>query len=277
MEINMNQKLEQVVGFMPLLKEISGKDAEINVWDLDGIVVGNFPSKDIDLPFELGYQITDRTDPIFPVMASGKGIYVKAPAEVFGASIEGYITPIHDGNEVVGCVTYVFSSEHTDEITNQSESLKHSLSNTADSLNHICQGMTSLSGYIQDIHGISTTISKELENVQTIIATIQKNANYSNILALNASIESARVGTVGKGFAVVSSEMRNFAKESSDAAKSIQDTLSSIINSLSHICTAIDKSAIIAQEQKDYVDTVNNSFSDITSVSASLVELCSLF
>lgn len=273
----MNHKLVELISIIPFVKEMTGKDAEINIWDLDGIVVGNFPSKTLHMPFELGYQITDRSDPMFTVMESGKGIFVKVPAEVFGTSIEGYITPVYDENKIVGCVTYVFSSEHSEQITSYSTALQDSLHNTATSLSNVCEGMFSLSDYIQDIHKISTDINHELSDVQKNIHDIEKNAKRSNILALNASIEAARVGSAGRGFTVVSEEMRKFAEESSKTAKSINDILSNMIDSLTKICTAIEKSSRITTEQTEYVERINNNFSEVTSLSSSLVELCNHF
>ena len=58
-----------------------------------------------------------------------------------------------------------------------------------------------------------------------MVKVIQQNAKQSNILALNASIESARAGEAGKGFAVVSDEMRKFAKMSAEASDKISESL----------------------------------------------------
>jgi len=44
-----------------------------------------------------------------------------------------------------------------------------------------------------------------------IVASIDAIARQTALLALNASIEAARVGDAGKGFAIVASEMKNLS------------------------------------------------------------------
>jgi len=119
----MNQKIEELMKLMPYLKEMTGIDAQINIWDTDGVVLGNFPLSKFEMPFYVGYQLADKSDVVFEVMKTGRRVFNTIPEEVFGYPIEGYITPIKDGAEVVGCVTYVFPAEQSKVIKQQTESL----------------------------------------------------------------------------------------------------------------------------------------------------------
>ena len=48
------------------------------------------------------------------------------------------------------------------------------------------------------------------------------------MLAVNGSVEAARAGEFGKGFAVVSTDIRNLARDSAENADRIKDTVKAI-------------------------------------------------
>ncbi|ADK82019.1 methyl-accepting chemotaxis protein [Sediminispirochaeta smaragdinae] len=68
-------------------------------------------------------------------------------------------------------------------------------------------------------------VSSAVESVGGYIATISELAEQTGILAINASIEAARAGGVGKGFAVIAGEVHKLADASRNVAQSIGSTL----------------------------------------------------
>lgn len=61
--------------------------------------------------------------------------------------------------------------------------------------------------------------------IANIINVMNDIAEQTNLLALNASIESARAGEAGRGFNIVSGEIRKLAEKSTEAANEIRDLI----------------------------------------------------
>jgi len=67
---------------------------------------------------------------------------------------------------------------------------------------------------IAELNAMADRVSKVIELITAI-------AEQTNLLALNATIEAARAGEAGKGFAVVASEVKNLAGQTAHAAEEV--------------------------------------------------------
>jgi len=111
--------------------------------------------------------------------------------------------------------------------------------------------------------------SENLQNISKMIGDISAKAKVINnivskteLLSLNASIESARAGALGKGFSVVAEEVGNLAKMSGKAANEI-DTLISESQKVAEI-VILEMNNSVGEIKKNSVN-VSNSFKDIAS------------
>ena len=132
---------------------------------------------------------------------------------------------------------------------------------------------------------VSEELAKLMEyngQMQSIIEIIDNITSQTSLLALNASIEAARVGEAGKGFAVVASEITNLADQTQSATVDIADLIENISSELDMVVKVInylmDNSklqGIAATETASSFETIASKTTDIQQQTEELSQLVS--
>ena len=166
--------------------------------------------------------------------------------------------------------TLAYSMENVDEKTTHllastdgaktlietATSTMHSLITTMNSSlemsGHICTSITELN-----------ILNTNIEDVMKLVDSISQE---TNLLALNASIEAARVGEAGKGFAVVANEVRRLADETKNSTSNVRTTLSTINKKMNETVSLAKKSQQIIQNQEKVVDETHKVFFNIVEI-----------
>ncbi|QCI80103.1 HAMP domain-containing protein [Hankyongella ginsenosidimutans] len=109
----------------------------------------------------------------------------------------------------------------------------------------------------QIVAGLSTDAQK----IGEVVELIQNIAEQTNLLALNATIEAARAGEAGRGFAVVASEVKSLAGQTARATEEIAQQIASIQTVTTEAVSAIS-------DIRDIIRDMN----EISAVVAAAVE-----
>jgi methyl-accepting chemotaxis protein len=82
-------------------------------------------------------------------------------------------------------------------------------------------------------------LARVAQRIGDVVKLIQDIAEQTNLLALNATIEAARAGEAGRGFAVVASEVKSLAVQTAKATGEITKEISSVQSSTGDAVAAI--------------------------------------
>ena len=112
-------------------------------------------------------------------------------------------------------------------------------------------------------------LSEQTQGINNIIETVDDLAQQSNLLAVNASIESERAGEQGKGFRIVAQEIKSLADQSKQATYRVREILSDVQKATSTAVLATEQGNKVAEEGIKKSEEAGES---ITKLSNSIME-----
>jgi methyl-accepting chemotaxis protein/aerotaxis receptor len=126
--------------------------------------------------------------------------------------------------------------KHTAEsVTDVSRNTAIASQKSRESMAIMQTGMDKMTHMVQVVNNISVHSDK----INKITEVIEKIANKTNLLSLNAAIEAARAGEHGKGFAVVADEVGKLALNSAESSQEIAALVKQAVEEARSAVTAV--------------------------------------
>lgn len=113
-------------------------------------------------------------------------------------------------------------------------------------------------------------LASAAERIGDVVNLIQDIAEQTNLLALNATIEAARAGEAGKGFAVVASEVKTLANQTAKATEEISQQIRSIQDSTTETVTAIQEINKIVEDISGITTSIASAVDEQNAATAEI-------
>ncbi len=150
-------------------------------------------------------------------------------------------------------------SDVTDVAWKTSESAnagRSSLSSMENTMHQMMEATESISSKL-------AVLSEKAGNINTVVTTINRVADQTNLLSLNAAIEAEKAGEYGVGFAVVATEIRRLADQTAVATWDIEQMVKEMQSAVSAGVMGMEK---FSEEVRRGVDDVRQVGSQLAHI-----------
>jgi len=206
------------------------------------------------------YEISQNAKGVESLMHSLKDLNISSRSSILGVvdNLKNLVDLITDNSSAIDEI-----SANTREMLSSTMDISGVVSKESKEMLKLKELVILGEKQIQENSRLVSSVVAKADTIFSIVDTLFKLSQRTNILAMNAAIEAAHAGNVGKGFAVVAEEIRKLADFSKDNSKTIGVTLKTIVNDIHAIESSEKSSSKIFHEIRTSSENSSKAFNMI--------------
>lgn len=189
-----------------------------------------------------------------------------------------------DSNNITDSVTDTISTcedanSHITVCKNQLTALLENIHHFEDVLKENESNISTMSAEILSVKdsAYATTevfdgIQQQMEEIVSVVEQLKSIASSTNMLSLNASIEAARAGAAGAGFAVVAEKVQQLAVDSNKCSNHVEQIVSNMETQVAKTRKQMRESTENVDSSLASIDALNDGFHELLTSFTSLYE-----
>lgn len=249
---NLNEMISQINDFFVIVKTTASK----------AISSGYQINDSANSTAAATSQIDERLDSINKEFETISNVVTQAMEAI--SQMNNHISILVDNSKTQN-IALTESNEAVNEVV-------ETLENINDMSKKRTQSALEMKNYVQDgDEKISATkkllndINNKLDEVKNVVTIINSVANKTNLLAMNAAIESAHAGEAGKGFGVVAAEIRSLAEATQTNSVRISEVVQNIVNAVSLANDSSKEASVAFSKVSAQSEVIVSSLQQITT------------
>lgn len=155
--------------------------------------------------------------------------------------------------------------QNVNDLTEASDAMSKAGDESTDTMRNLSESNDRTSKAIGNIGNQIRLTDESIKQISMATELITSIASQTNLLSLNASIESARAGEAGRGFAVVATEIQKLAVQSNDAAVEIQQIIGNLMNESQRTMDEMREAEVLMQEQQEKLNDTKEKFGEVST------------
>lgn len=197
------------------------------------------------------------------------------PEHVFGVPLKTMAVPVFEDGVIQGTMVIGTSLSRKEKMSNLSSTLSTSLTEISNNLFDMVTGVQKISEANSDIQKFIEETNNNAQKTDEVLDFIGGIAKQTNLLGLNAAIESSKAGDLGKGFGIVANEIRKLSQSTKESTNQINSILKNMQNAINEIYLRFNDSNLLLESQSSGLEEITATIQELDSTATLLKEFAS--
>ena len=238
----------------PYINDLTINSVSVTVADKEKYVAF-YPAPGFPEIVHAGEHVPDGTV-VKEAMVYDKKIVKQVSEKVFGIPYNASGMPIKENGEIIGAVSFLVTTDKQKKLAEITGKLNEDIISTNAANQLILEGSKRLEQVYTQLLKLSERLHSYINETDEVLKMIEDFARQTNLLGLNASVEAARVGNIGRGFGIIAAETRKLAAEITNSTKRIEEIFVRIKGSSGHQAEMISRINEIISNQSSQIALV---------------------